>query len=553
MLWLALHFPLLPLEALGCYSPPDSGLSAFGPGPDPGPSLPAPGAGQHSEDPHGYWIYGQGPAKSLGGPAVAVARGRVVVASPAARAAGVEAGMRLSSALGLAPGLVVRERQAAREAAALAGLACWAGQFTPHVSLAPPACLLLEVAGCLRLFGGLAALHGAVRQSCAAQGFSAHSALAPTPLGATWLAWGRDGLACPDLPSLRRALGALPADLPAWEESVRRQLAAFGIKTLGQLLALPRAELARRIGPGPVAELSRAMGEVPDPRPGFDFPERFCHSLELPAKVESAPMLAFAGRRLLESLAGWLAVRGAGVAACILDLKQDDGGATPVALRPAAATRDGERLLRLLRERLERLDLPAPVVELALRAEEIVDLPGTDTPLFAGEACGGEDAAVSLERLRARLGEGRVFTLETRPDYRPECATRRRVPAGNSGPGGSGRPAGGDPAGPGKAAALPSGVRPLWLLPEPRPLPEVDGRPQWGGPLSLLAGPERLESGWWDEGESEAAGQEGSEGEGKGDARGDVRRDYFVAGNGQGQRLWIFRDAVGWFLHGIFS
>ncbi|MGB4856518.1 MAG: hypothetical protein WBP37_13490, partial [Candidatus Dechloromonas phosphoritropha] len=81
--------------------------------------------------------------------------------------------------------------------------------------------------------------------------------------------------------------------------------------------------------------------------------------------------------------------------------------------------------------------------------------------------------------------------------------------------------------------------RPLWLLPVPQALAERAGSPHWHGPLKLLSRAERLESGWWDEGEKGAAG--------------DVRRDYFVARNPQGQWAWVFRDAQGWFLHGLFA
>lgn len=81
--------------------------------------------------------------------------------------------------------------------------------------------------------------------------------------------------------------------------------------------------------------------------------------------------------------------------------------------------------------------------------------------------------------------------------------------------------------------------RPLWLLPTPQMLAERAGSPQWHGPLKLLSRAERLESGWWDQGE--------------GGAVGDVRRDYFVASNPLGQWAWVFRNADGWFLHGLFA
>jgi protein ImuB len=78
--------------------------------------------------------------------------------------------------------------------------------------------------------------------------------------------------------------------------------------------------------------------------------------------------------------------------------------------------------------------------------------------------------------------------------------------------------------------------RPLWLLLAPQELDAQRGRPRHGGALELLAGPERIESGWWD--------------------GADARRDYYVVADARGGRFWIYRDCVGarkWFLHGIFG
>jgi protein ImuB len=70
-------------------------------------------------------------------------------------------------------------------------------------------------------------------------------------------------------------------------------------------------------------------------------------------------------------------------------------------------------------------------------------------------------------------------------------------------------------------------------------LGERNGRPFRDGPLSLLAGPERIESGWWEDRS--------------------VQRDYFVAEDSLHRLLWIYRErlrddaAGGWFLHGRFG
>ncbi|MGB4225687.1 MAG: DNA polymerase Y family protein [Candidatus Dechloromonas phosphoritropha] len=479
MLWLALHFPLLALEAL--------------------------------------------PLRQS--PSAVVSRGRVLVCDRLAAEAGVSAGQRLSTALGLQPGLAVFERNAAREGGALESLACWAGRFTPTLSLAPPAGLLLEIGGCLRLFGGVEVIVEAVLGGCAGQGYSVNWAVAPTPLGARWLAQAATGGNHQEVPAMQAALATLPCGVPGWPDEVVKRLESFGLKRLGDLRALPGAGLRRRIGNGPVDDLLRAWGELPDPQKPFVFPESFSSHIELPARVEHAEALAFASQRLFAALSGWLHGRQLLVRACTLHLTHDDGAQSALVLRFAEPAADEGRFSRLLREHLARLKLAAPVAALRLQADEVVSKPGASAHLFE-QPQAGEGAPACLERLRARLGEAAVQVLGEMADYRPECATRQFDPATDfalSGP---------------STAAFRS-PRPLWLLPVPQALAERASSPHWHGPLTLLSRAERLESGWWDEGEKGAAG--------------DVRRDYFVARNPQGQWAWVFRDAQGWFLHGLFA
>lgn len=488
MLWLALHFPLLPIEALPLRQPPSA----------------------------------------------VVARGRVLVGDGQAVAAGVRAGQKLSTALGLLPGLAVFERDETRQRQALENLACWAGRFTPTISLQPPDTLLLEIGGCLRLFGGASAIIAAVLAGCDEQSYSAQWAAAPTPLGAHWLARAGCGSVV-DLAGLPAALAALPCVVPGWPAEVTNRLESFGLRHLGDLRRLPAAGLRRRIGTGPVDDLQRAWGDLPDPQRAFVFPESFAIAIELPARVEHAEALIFAGQRLFGALAGWLSSRQLLVRRCSLQLSHDDAPPTLVLLNFAEPAADEGRFLRLLREHLGRLQLPAPVEALRLAADELVARPGASARLF-DQAPVGEGVLACLERLRARLGEGAVQALAEVADHRPECATGAHEVDFDFG-----RFSGATAASQKKTtpADYASPSRPLWLLPIPQVLAEQAGSPQWHGPLKLLSRAERLESGWWDEGE--------------GGATGDVRRDYFVARNPQGQWAWVFRDATGWFLHGLFA
>ncbi|MBO3705508.1 MAG: DNA polymerase Y family protein [Candidatus Accumulibacter sp.] len=494
MLWLALYLPCLPLEVF--------------------PDLPSPSAIVDHE--------------------------RVVVADRAAVSAGVVAGRRLAEARALLPDLVVRERAVEREQAALKRLACWAGSFTSEVCCLAQSMLLLEVAASLRLFGGAAKLFEGVVAGCAEQGHLPRAALAPTPLAAQWLAIGGDDRACCTLGELPHRLGSLPLSVLALAPGDEARLASFGARSLADLLRLPRAGLARRLGAGLVADLARALGELPDPRQRFVFPELFAERLELPMRVEQASALCFAARRLIDALSGWLAARGGGISECVFEFEHERGAtqrpATVLALGFSGATRDAGRMGRVLGERLQRLHLPAAVECIGLRAEAPAALVGHSRSLFAerGEGAGDESMAGLLERLQARLGDDGVHALSAVAEHRPENAWRRVVPASLAGE----KP----PLSQLLVPALRSsavGPRPLCLLAQPQALRELAGRPQCGGPLRLLAGPERIESGWWDAAEP--------------DALGDVCRDYFVAISRRDEWLWVFRSQAGWFLHGVFA
>ncbi len=436
--------------------------------------------------------------------------------------AGVAPGMAAGAARAIASGLHILQRDRRREESALEGLAAWAGQFTSQVSLERPQGLLLEVGGSLRLFGGIEPLLAQVRSDLEGLGYQARLAAAPTPAAAILLArasgqsataggeeevWGRH--------QLRSALSSLSLSELPLEKDKLAALQGMGLRRLGELLRLPRHGLTCRLGEDTMQYLDRLLGLVPDPRPVFEPPAGFYRRLELPAEVESREALLFAARRLLLELGGFLTARQGGVQVLVWHLLHGDDAVTCFRLGLLAAERDPARLLELLRERLERIELPAPVREIVLEVDHVQPLPGRPLTLFGGPA--GEGDGRLLERLRARLGAAAVSGIRLVADHRPERAWERCLP----GEKGEGYPAAG---------------RPLWLLSQPLPLEERGGWPHHGGRLLLEAERERIESGWWD-----------------GAA---VARDYFVARTPAGERLWVYRELHGmrrWFLHGLFA
>lgn len=478
MLWLALHLPRLPLEVFERVTPL------------PGPAVVATGDGR-----------------------------TVVLPNAAAARHGITPGQKLSAALALVPGLEARTRNPPAEQQALESLALWAEQFTPTLHLQPPDGLLLEIGGCLRLFGGLEALAVRARDGLAELGFDATLASAPTSAGALLLARnGLDSLVT-DLPALRSRLRMLPVEGLDAEAAVLDNLARLGARTVDDVLRLPREGLARRFGTALLDGLDRALGHRPDPRAPFVPPARFESRLALPAPVPAVEPLLFGLRRLALELCGFLAGRQQGATRLQLWLEHEDHPPTGVRLELSMPCRDAAHLMTLAREHLSRLSLPGPVEAFGLVLEECAQLAPRNLSFLAEPGSGAESRAALVERLRARLGREAVHGLALVPEHRPELAHRTAEP--------------GTPASSPRLAP-----RPLWLLAAPRPLATGPQGPQLDGPLELLDGPERIESGWWDDG--------------------DVRRDYFIARSRARARLWIYREiapgaAERWYLQGLFA
>ncbi len=447
----------------------------------------------------------------------AVADGRtVLLANAAADAAGVLPGLPLSAAQALAPELRFRQRQPAREEHALRRLADWAFAYSPLVSLQPPSGLLLEIGGSLKLYEGLDKLLAGFRSGLQDLGYNGRLAVAPTPSAAWLLNLGGDEKPVIRHEELPARLGLLPVAALALAPTTLKAAQGLGIKDLNGLLALPRAGLARRLGRELATLLDRALGRVPDPRRPYLPKPRFESELELPAETESATALAFPLRRLLLELGGFLLGLDSGVQQLHVVLEHAQPPATAFTLGLAAPGRAPDHLLALARERLDRVKLPAPVRALRLQAPQIHPYTPDAPSLFQDTASATNVWTQLIERLSARMGDSAVFGLGMVSEHRPERAWRYVSP--------------GEPS-----ATEPPPERPLWLLPRPERLSCSHGQPHWHGPLVLRRGPERIESGWWD-------GH-------------DVRRDYYVAQNPRGERVWVFQEqrSRDWFLHGLFS
>ena len=415
-------------------------------------------------------------------------------------------------------------------------LAVRAQRFTPRVSLVPPDGLLLELAGSLHLFGGLAGLRRELAGECQQLQVRPVLAFAPTPLAALTAARAGQPLTILDPSQLTGQLAPLPLSALRWPEETRARLARAGVRTIGAVLRLPRAGFARRFGVAQLASLDALTGRTRDLACQIRELNGECQPIQARQELSFAPRLLAALAPLLDALGTFLIAHQCGVAELECRFLHRKAPPTDCALSLAAPCADRQQLGALFRERLNSVPLPEPVRALELRADELLPQRSSCRALWQPGERGGEAREESdglIDRLRARLGPEAVQGLAQRPEHRPEnawvttgppAAAQRRMAA-------TGEP---DRAADEVDETL--SVRPLWLLPAPQLLAAPKGLPCRHGPLRLLSEPERIETGWWD-----GAG---------------VARDYYTAIDRHGVRLWVFREREqphGWFLHGVFG
>ncbi|MBT2303367.1 DNA polymerase Y family protein [Variovorax paradoxus] len=413
-------------------------------------------------------------------------------------------------------------------------LGWWALQFTPRVAWVDDEALLLEVSACERLWGGRLSL---MREL-------ARTNPAPVPVQRAQGATSRIALA-----RLRMfARGEeppcdTPSDLPLDTLSAARDhldvLANLGCRTWGDVAALPRGGLTRRFGKELREALDAAYGLRPESHAWLTLPDAFEQKLELPALAEGAPELMWSANRLLSGLQIWLRARQRGVVALelqwTLDLRRFNGVDLPphqqVTVRTAEPTQDMAHLRRLLAERLALTTLAAPVSWLRLRSIETTPWAGASTSFLPEDNRKGDKLHELVERLSARLGAQQVLRAVAQADHRPECKQVWK-PALHKARADASPP-----------AAQPDVLYPAWLLREPLRLEMEGERPCYQGRLRKLVGPQRVEAGWWGEGQP-------------------VVRDYYIAESPKAGLVWVYRErpsscftseAPRWYLQGMYA
>jgi protein ImuB len=473
------------------------------------------------------------------------------------RQEGLSPGMRLADARAICPALLTEPNAPGKDAAFLESLARWASRYSPSLNVDGPDGLWLDVTGVAHLFGGERELLADLKERLARLGLRARLGCAGTLGAASALAhFARrsPAIAVPD--TLPDTLAPFPVEALRLEPGTVLLLRRLGLKRIGQLYGLPRVSLERRFHSKDAAEsvlrrLDEALGRRNETHapllPAPDFVARLSFAEPL---ISHDGVLAGL-ERLAAELCGMLAHARAGARRVVLWAARTDGSSVALEAGLSAPSATATHLVRLLKEKLDTIDMGFGVDLMTFAALAVDDLSPEQTALSpAGRKPGPEKL---IDALASRLGTRTVRRLFPQQSHIPELAQTAqsafaKLPPWNDGSNASAH-----------HKSLEKPPRPPLLLAKPEIVTVMAEVPE-GPPLRFTwrrvsrrivkaEGPERIAPEWWRVLDGNPAQR---------------TRDYYRIEDEDGCRYWVFREGLyqerdeapgdppRWYLHGVF-
>ena len=433
-----------------------------------------------------------------------------------------------------------------------------------------PLALVCEIRSSLKYFGGIDVIHCRLGQLVTAQlvewALADHFlyAVSPTVTGSLLLARSGHNALVYQKDNLRSALGQLSTEVLQLNREQNRRLYNMGARHLRDIWRLPPAGLRRRFGSDFLNQLNQALGKVPEPTRNYLPPPAFLTCYDLPYELENLDRLLPVADEIFAQLCDFLRRRDLGTSQLLFSLQHEKRSCTEISIGLHQPSRSRKHLMLLLETHFSNLSIPAPVTAVKLEVTQFDAFVSHSDPLRTSEKWGrgkwgqtensfdsGENQQRSgrkfysgpifphpispndsnlnqlIEQLQARLGEHHVKSINSVAEHCPEYASQQTDYLEVDTPGKKRQAV---------ATQVAPHPRPFWLLEQPLQLRIRRGRLYHCKAITIVSGPERIETHWW--------------------SGTDVRRDYYVAREQNGSRLWIYRERGAdkrWFLHGFFA
>lgn len=489
MLWLCIHLPALPLEIF-----------------------------TRHQARHFY-------QNQSGGKAI-VEQQTIISLDSAAETAGVQRGMSITTAYTLSDSLQVKQRDTPKEQQALQELAHWAYDISPAINVYNSNSLMLEVGGVLKLYGGLNNVLHRLHDGLTKMGYQHQYGIAHTPKAAHLAAhttpnssqyFNHDTQQF-DTAAFKSALNTVALSALNQGDTLQRKFKQLGLTTVGELMQLPISAVGKRFGANFLRYFAELRGEISDPQTAIKPPESFSRSFFFNQNVEHVGGLRFPMKRLLSELCDYLQQHQWRCESIEWRLSCHNGNNQTLLLPLHSHSSSHEALFELSQLRFESVKLRGPVEQISLHSRQFSPLECVNNTLF-DEAKANTNIGGLIDKLHTKLGRNNVYQLQAKHSHVPEQAFAQLDANSNQ---------------PVQMDLGFGAKRPTWLLPKPEPIKQTQDGLYWRGKLTLIEGPERVQSQWHQHA---------------------IVRDYFTARHESGEVYWVYHNQHNnqWFTHGVFS
>jgi len=431
----------------------------------------------------------------------------IVQFNKAAAVHGINLGMGLGTASSLCADLHVHPYQAEVEKEKLLEIAHWLYAVTSDISFFEPNGILLRVSNMLTLYDGLDNYWRALNTHLSQLKNHFYYATAYSPLAAQLLAQSGFNQVTDNKKVLLNAIQQYSLTKTTLPLKTVEKLNRTGVNNLKQLLSIPIAEIAKRFDISLVNFVGRLTGKFQHPVNFYTPPVQFKRCLQLLFDIENAQWIERPLIRLLNKLEDFLTLRDKVSHEIVITLHQRDAADIDLLISSAQGDSTADKWRKLSALTLESIKIESPVHSITLCASQVAPRSIAEVDLFSGYQ-GNTSPLELLSILQAKLGKQAIKGLTLTEDARPELTSQFCEPLTSA-----------------SNLSIKGKLRPSLLLPTPERLMDK---------VSVIQGPERIATGWWD-------GRP-------------IVRDYFIARSKQGRWLWIFKNQKKeWFLHGAFS
>jgi protein ImuB len=475
-------------------------------------------------------------------------RGRRIIASAddTAREAGINIGMSVTKARSLCPELSVEEADLEADAQGLHRLALWAGRrYSPFVAPDLPDGIWIDISGASHRFGSEKAMLKDMFRRVSAAGYTVQLAVADSAgcahAAARHVPAGRPVIIEPG--KTRDAMLLLPVSALRLDGNIAAELTRMGFTRVEQLIATPRAPLAKRFGRHLFQRLDQALGFAPEPIDPV-FPVEMIYAYRrLLEPIGTSDAFAHVIGDLTKEIALKLEHQGQGARRLELYFERVDGQRFQVAAGTAAPNRNAAHLAKLLNARIDKIDAGLGIEVMTLVIPHSDNLRPAPIGEISSGAKRGPDLAALVDALANRFGAHSLYRATPRPCTMPE----REIGTVSALASASGTGWDDDLPRPARMLNPPEMIDVTAMLPDHPPALFI-----WRGRRYRVTrgdGPERLHGEWWRNSGHEAEIPHSV-------------RDYFQVETTEGGRYWLFRLGDGerslsgpmrWYIHGAFA